>query len=110
MVFIKKKTGDLIRYFFIAVVYNFIVSGLLYLVDYLNRKIFHWDVQEWTIPTVLFVVSIMLVIGGFLLAAAPVINEWLYTRIEVKIVKLQEKMKNESNKYRSVPISETVSD
>lgn len=69
----------------------------MYALDWFNRKVFHWNVEEWTLPTLWFVISVLVLIGGFLLAAAPVINEWLYTRIELKIIKLKEKMRNESN-------------
>lgn len=96
----------MIRYSFIVIFYNFIVGSIMYALDWFNRKVFHWKVDEWTLPTLWFVISVMVLIGGVLLAAAPVINEWLYCNIELKIIKLKEKMRNESNRHRAV--SDTV--
>jgi len=91
-----KNKNRPIRYFLIIVTYNLIISIIGYVLDWLNDNFFHFDWRNWGLIEWWFVVSIMVMIGAFMFYMVPLFDEWLYSKLELRIIKITDKMgKNE---------------
>ena len=83
----EKTIDRAVRYLLIAIVYNCLISIIAYTLDWVNDTFFkftwaNWDFIEWWL-----FISVLIIIGGFMLYMAPFFEKWLYVRLQKRIEK-----------------------
>lgn len=86
--------GKAIRYFLIMIIYNFIISSMAYIVQWINNTYLQYTMANWDFVDFWLFISIMILFGGFMLYLAPFFEKWLYYKLELKIKKTEKKFKN----------------
>lgn len=89
-----KNIQKIIRYGFIFVVYNFILSCIAYTVDWINDAFFNYSMANWDFMSYWLFISTCILIGGFMLYTAPLFEQFLENTLEKKILNINENMDN----------------
>jgi hypothetical protein len=85
----KDKTRA-VRFLLIAIIYNMIIASICYAIDWFNDNFWHFDWTQWALTEWWFVVSIVVTIGGIMLYLAPYLEEWLYAKLDKRILKIKD--------------------
>ena len=88
---INKDKTKIIRFLLIAIIYNMIIASIGYSIDWFNDTFWHFEWTEWGLVEWWFVISIIVTIGGFMLYMAPYFEEWLFIKLDKKIIKINKK-------------------
>ena len=102
-----KKKYRFIRLLLIFIIFNMIISLMAYILDWVNDTFFHFDWSNWQIVEWWFVISIIITIFGIFFYLTPMLDEWLYYKLELKIKNISDKLKQEEEKnegeIRTIP-------
>lgn len=99
MGFLKKEVvymdnkGKIVRYILVVIIYNTIISIIAFVLDSINDALFQLSYTNWELTEWFLVISVMVLIGGLMLYLAPYFNLWLYYKLELRLVKIKEKLK-----------------
>lgn len=85
---VNKDKTRVIRFLLIAIIYNMIVASIGYSIDWFNDNFWHFDWTSWGLVEWWFVGSIIVTIGGIMLYLAPYFEEWLYAKLDKKIINI----------------------
>ena len=86
--------GKAIRYGVIASIYNLILSGTVYFVDWINDEFFNFQWTNWDFASWWLFVAANLVLFGSLMFLAPYFERLLYFKLDKIQKKLQLKKGN----------------
>jgi hypothetical protein len=88
---VNKDKTRAIRLLLIAMIYNMIIASIGYSIDWFNDNFWHFDWTRWGLVEWWFVGSIIVTIGGIMLYLAPYFEEWLYAKLDKKIININKK-------------------
>lgn len=85
---VNKDKTRIIRFLLIAIIYNMMIASIGYSIDWFNDTFWHFDYTAWGLVEWWFVASIVITIGGIMLYLAPYFEEWLYAKLDKKIINI----------------------
>lgn len=89
----NEDARKIIRYAFIFITYNFLLSVIAYVVDWINDVFFGYSMSNWDFMSFWLFISVCVLIAGFMLYMAPFFERALKYSLEEKMDNVAKKRK-----------------